>query len=126
MTEKTILEKLQLKPGRTMAILNPPAGYLEKAGTIPSGAAVTHDPVPSLIIQVFITSQQQLEEQFERLAPLVARDGMLWITYPKLTSKLKGEIHRDSINSYAQAHGWKGIAMIAVDENWSALRLKRL
>jgi hypothetical protein len=68
--------------------------------------------------------QLNFEEQFKNLISLVEPGGMLWLTYPKLTSKLKTDISRDSINLFAQQNGWTGIAMISIDDNWSALRLK--
>jgi hypothetical protein len=37
----------------------------------------------------------------------------------------KSIIHRDSINAYAQTLGLVGVAMISIDDNWSALRLKQ-
>ena len=52
-------------------------------------------------------------------------DGILWFCYPKKTSKkYNSEIDRD--------HGWKvlndsgfyGIRLVAIDENWSALRFR--
>jgi len=46
------------------------------------------------------------------------------VFYYKLTSKKRGDIHRDSINDYAKSLGLEGIAMISVDEDMSALRLK--
>lgn len=59
-------------------------------------------------------------------APLIQPGGMIWVTYPRLTSALKGDIHRDSINTFAQQNGWIGIAIISIDDDWSALRLKRV
>jgi len=44
------------------------------------------------------------------------------ITSPKLTSALKGAVQRDTINAYAQQNGWIGIAMISIDEDWSAVK----
>ncbi len=126
MSERSILEKLQLKPGRTLLLHAAPQGYLESAGEIPDSAAVTSQLQPAFIIQAFIRSQVELESAFVKLSPLVLPGGMLWVTYPKLTSKLKGDIHRDIINTYAQQNGWTGIAIISLDEDWSALRLKRL
>jgi hypothetical protein len=126
MSDKPVFEKLQLKPGRKMLIVNAPAGYLEKAGAVPPGAEVVSDPQEIFIIQVFLRTQLELEETFSRYSPLVQTGGMLWITYPKLTSALKGDIHRDTINAYAQQNGWIGIAMISIDDDWSALRLKRI
>jgi hypothetical protein len=52
-------------------------------------------------------------------------DGILWICYPKKTSKkFTSEIDRD--------HGWKsmneldfyGVRLLAIDENWSAMRFR--
>ena len=50
--------------------------------------------------------------------------GILWVSYRKGTSRIKTDIHRESINTYAAGLGLKGVAIIAVDEDWAALRLK--
>jgi hypothetical protein len=49
---------------------------------------------------------------------------LLWIAYHKGTSKVKTDIHRDSINAYALTLGMVGVAMIAINDDWAALRLK--
>ena len=126
MPEKTIFEKLQLKPGRSMVILNAPHGYIQSAGSLPSNAGISERSGPAFIIQVFIRSRDELESQFSSLASLVEKNGILWISYPKLTSKLKGDINRDTINQFAQNRGWTGVSIISIDEDWSALRLKPL
>ena len=40
------------------------------------------------------------------------------------TSKVKTDIHRDTINAYAHTPGLTGVFMISIDEDWSALRVK--
>lgn len=126
MSDKPILEKLQLKPGRKMLIVNAPAGYLENASAMPPGAELLTDPQDAFIIRVFVRTRAELEAALTRYAPLVQAGGMLWVTYPKLTSALKGDIHRDTINAYAQHNGWTGISIISIDNDWTALRLKRI
>ncbi len=126
MSEKSILDRLQVKPGRTILVIDPPLGYLENLGEIPVGANVVQELQPALIVQVFIRTWLDLTAAIDRYAPLVLPDGMLWLTYPKLTSKLLGNIHRDTINTYAQQHSWTGIAIISIDADWSALRMKRI
>jgi hypothetical protein len=37
---------------------------------------------------------------------------------------VKTDIHRDTINAYAKTLGLEGVAMISIDDDWSALRLK--
>ncbi|HOW90842.1 MAG TPA: hypothetical protein PK883_00885 [Anaerolineaceae bacterium] len=126
MSEKSIRTRLQLKAGRTLLIVDPPDGYVENLGEVPAGADVTAQLQPAFIVQVFIRSQIELSAAIERYAPLVLPGGMLWLTYPKLTSKMKSDIHRDSINDFAKLNGWIGNAIISIDADWSALRLKRI
>lgn len=126
MPDKSVFDNLQLKPGRRMLLINPPAGYLEKAGEVPPGAELVTEPQEAPLIQVFLRTQVELEDALTRYAPLVQAGGMLWVTYPKLTSALKSDIHRDTINAYVQQNGWIGIAMISIYADWSALRLERL
>jgi hypothetical protein len=49
---------------------------------------------------------------------------MIWVTYPKGTSAIETDINRDSIRTYAEILGLETIAIISVDSDWSALRLK--
>lgn len=76
------------------------------------------------LIQVFVDSRKDLEEQLSRVKPFLVPKGLLWVTYHKGTSKQKSDINRDSIAAYASTIGLQAVAMISVDEDWSALRLK--
>jgi hypothetical protein len=60
----------------------------------------------------------------KNLKQLLNAKGLLWVTYPKGTSRIKADINRDSINDFAKSIGLQGVAMISVDDTWSALRLK--
>jgi hypothetical protein len=125
MSEKSIAQKLFIKPGCKFLLVNPPDGYLVKMGELPQGTVLLSNS-SSLVdaIQVFVANRAELEEQLPKLLDLMAPKGMLWVTYHKGTSKMKTDIHRDSINAYAHTLGLEGVAMISIDENWSALRLK--
>jgi hypothetical protein len=125
-SEKSIAQKLLIKPGRQVLFVNPPEGYFELLGPLPEGVTVLEkagEPVD--LIQVFVKNRAELEEQLPRLKGLVKPGGLLWVTYYKGTAKVKTDIHRDTINAYAHTLGLEGIAMISVDEDWSALRLKQ-
>ena len=50
----------------------------------------------------------------------------LWVAYPKLTSKLAGNINRDVLRAAAPRFGLDTVSQIAIDDDWSALRLKRV
>jgi hypothetical protein len=122
---KSIPEKLQMKPGRTISIINQPPNYKQLLGELPRGVSIQSQPSkPVDIIQVFVESRQQLERQLPSLKNLISPKGMIWVTYPKGTSTKKADINRDSIADYAQTIGLEGIAIVAIDVDWSALRLK--
>lgn len=125
MPDKTVAEKLLMKPGYRLAIVNPPSGYLDTMGKLPENATKVEITTGNLdFIQAFVTSRKELEASLSDLKEALKRDGLLWITYPKGTSKIKTDINRDSINAYAQTVGLQGVAMISVDDTWSALRLR--
>jgi hypothetical protein len=125
MSEKTIARKLFIKAGQRLLFVGAPEGYRDLLGPLPDKVTVLRAAeAPIDMIQVFVASRADLEAQLPRLKQLLAPKGMLWVTYHKGTSRVKTDIHRDSINAYAKSIGLEGVAMISIDDDWSALRLK--
>jgi hypothetical protein len=125
MSEKTIAEKLLIKGDYKVLFINPPEGYISQLGSLAEGVTVLKNPVsPVNLIQLFVTSRKELQAHLPGLKNRLAPGGLLWVTYPKGTSKVKADINRDSINAYAKSLGLIGVAMISIDDTWSALRLK--
>ncbi len=125
MSDKPIGQKLSLKPAYKFLIVNPPEGYLAMLGELPVGVKLmdrANDSVDA--IQVFIANRNELEAQLPQLRQMMASKGMLWVTYHKGTSKVKTDINRDTIAAYARTIGLQPVAMISIDEDWAALRLK--
>ncbi|MFZ0531593.1 MAG: hypothetical protein WAM09_00300, partial [Anaerolineales bacterium] len=123
--DKSIAQKLFIKPGNKFLLIDPPAGYLAQMGELPEGTIILSDSSCLVeVIQVFVTNRAELIEQLPRLKQLLAPKGIIWVTYHKGTSKVKTDINRDTINTYAHTIRLEGVAMISIDEDWSALRLK--
>jgi hypothetical protein len=125
MSDKPIAQKLFIKPGNKVLMVNPPAGYLAQLGALPGGVTLLNDTQsPVEVLQLFVANRAELEAQLPRLKTLLARKGMIWVTYHKGTSRVKTDINRDTINAYAHTIGLEGVAMVSIDDDWSALRLK--
>lgn len=125
MSEKTVAQKLQIKEGSKVLFVNPPQGYQALLGSLPKSATVLKAATePVDVIQVFVTSKKELEEQVGKLKALLSPKGIFWVTYPKGTSKIKTDINRDIIRECALPMGLQAVAIFSVDDDWSALRLK--
>ena len=125
MSEKSLAQKLSIKPGSKFMLVNAPSGYTTQMGDLPEGVMLLRDS-SSLVdgIQVFVANRAELEAQLPALARLLLPKGMLWVSYYKGTSKVKTDINRDTINAYANTLRLQGVAMITIDDDWAALRLK--
>ena len=125
MSDKSVAQKLQIRANRTVLFVNAPGDYDATLGGLPEGVFVVKKAHGLIdIIQVFVGSRNDLEEQLPRLKPLIAPGGMLWVTYHKGTSQTPADMNRDTIARYARSLGMHAVAQVAVDADWSALRLK--
>ncbi len=125
MPDKTVAEKLLIKAGYRILIVDPPSGYLRTLGKLPDKVTLLDQQAANAdLVQLFATSRKELEAKLPLLKTAVKPNGLLWVTYPKGTSKSKTDINRDSINTYARSIGLQGVAMVSVDNTWAALRLK--
>ena len=125
MAGRSIAKKLFLKEGVTLLLVDAPRGYKKLLGSIPKGAVVRGGNAgPAHIIQLFVRSRKELERRVRPARAALAPGGTLWVTYPKGSSTLKSDINRDSIAAYARTLGMRPVAIISVDDDWSALRLK--
>ena len=127
MPDKTITQKLAIKQGQNVLFLDAPKGYDAKIGSLPAGVTVATAVKAGQrvdVAQVFVRTRKELEEQLMKVRPIVDPKGIIWVTYPKGTSKTYADINRDIVREYAQTVSLQAVAIFPVDENWSAMRLK--
>lgn len=68
MSDKPIAQRMFIKPGFTLVILNAPKGYIEIIGEIPENVKIQTSLVPGAdIIQFFTKSRAELNENFASL-----------------------------------------------------------
>ncbi len=123
MSDKAIAKKLLIKDGYGILLVNEPKGYRELLGPLSNTLTASIDTEVDFV-QIFVTSREDLEEKLSKIRAVLRPKGLLWVTYPKGTSKVKTDLNRDKIREYAKKFGFEAIAMVSIDETWSALRLK--
>jgi hypothetical protein len=122
MSDKPLTERLQVKNGRTLAVLDAPASL---------DAALATDrpetPVEAAdVVLLFAVDRARFDAALAGVLPRLKAGAILWLAYPKLTSKLAADLSRDIIHAAAPAYGLDTVSQIAVDLDWSALRLRRV
>ena len=124
MSEKTIADKMYLKNAKSLAILNG-AVHPRLVEQLPQ-SLVVDDDTPADVVLMFALNRDELVNLLPQALTRLGEKGSLWIAYLKQAASKATDINRDSINAYAKENGVTGVAMISMDIDWSALRLKRL
>ena len=110
-------KKLQLKDGQTIAAVN---------GTLPAPLAGREASAGQAdAVLVFVASEAELRAYLGKLQANAAQAKLTWVAYPK-AGQLNTNINRDSIRAITNDNGLDPVRQIALDETWSAMRLKAL
>ena len=122
MSDKSLAARLQVKPGHSLRLVNPPEGYRDVIGALPTGARFVEAGEQAGVVQAFFSSQSQLSAQLP--ATLAEADGaVLWICYPKTDAKVS-DLSRQSVHNAIRLNGWVPVAQVNVDRTWSAIRAR--
>ena len=73
---------------------------------------------PVDIAHIFVTSRGELEAKLHHLLPVIARDGAVWVSWPKKASKMSTDITEDVIREVALPMGLVDVKVCAVDNIW--------
>lgn len=75
------------------------------------------------VAHLFHTSAAALAADLEKLRPLLAAGGMVWVSWPKKAAKVETDITEDVIRAAALPMGFVDVKVCAVDAVWSGLKL---
>ncbi|MBV9685110.1 MAG: hypothetical protein JO046_25175 [Solirubrobacterales bacterium] len=118
--DMSLAGKLQLKPGRSTAFVNRPDGLeFDMGNEHPAAGALERADA----VIVFCRDRQELERLSDQFVPQAARDALTWVAYPK-AGELGTERNRGVLAELVKVRGVRPVRQVAVDETWSALRLR--
>lgn len=125
MNPSALAKKLKLKPGQRAVIVNAPQGYIDKLSPLPAEVKV-EDKLSGKFdwAQAFVKNKSELDKLVPRLVRALMPESLLWITYPKGTSKIQTDLTRDKGWEVIAHSDLKWITLISVDETWSAFCLR--
>jgi hypothetical protein len=126
MADKPVLQKLLLKPGMRAAVLNAPDTYSQVLeGQWPEDVSVVRalDESGFDFIHAFATQRAELLRDGPAWRQALKPKGVLWVSYPK-GKAIQTDLNRDIVRETVQQVGLDTVSQVAIDETWSALRLK--
>jgi transcriptional regulator with XRE-family HTH domain len=124
-----LIKTLQLKGQKEIVVLNAPLGFAVELNALP-GIEVHRDPTRVERVGAalaFVTTQAELNAATDAILPKAHGDPIIWFAYPKITSK-RYTCEFDRVSGWAPvaAMGFEGTRQVALDEDWSILRLRRV
>lgn len=125
----SLFAKLNLGEAKEILVLNGPESFLTLAkgleGVRFHTKLATGKTVPFAI--GFAVTHAELDDVSTKLVQATTGDGLLWVAYPKGTSKkYRCEFNRDAGWEVLGAAGLEPVRQVAIDEDWSALRFRRV
>ena len=121
--EIPLTQKLGIKEGRRVLLLDPPVNFARRLDPLPPGVGVTTKILhQNDIILVFASSRAVLGELFPKARHVLAPRGALWVAWPRKSSGFFTDLDESQVRAVGLAGGLTDNKIIAVDEIWSALR----
>ena len=122
MSESVLAKKMKLKSNSKAAVINAPENYVD---------AWKHDTAlsPTLRgkfdwIQIFVRNKAELDALAPKAAKALRPESMLWISFPKGSSKIQTDLTRDKGWESLQKLDLKWLTLVSVNETWSAFALR--
>lgn len=125
MSETSLVNKLGMRSGQRVLILNAPDGYVESLGELPESVELTHTREARFgFVHLFVKDSTELDAFRPAAMDAVEYDGLLWISYPKRSSKVKTDLTRDVLWELMTGTGLRPVTQVSVDAVWSAIRFR--
>ncbi len=122
MVESSLAKKMKLKSGARAAVINAPENYAQEFkhdSDISNQLSGKFD-----WIQIFVKNKSELDKLIPKAARALKPESILWISFPKGTSRIQTDLTRDKGWESIRALDLKWITLISVNESWSAFSLR--
>ncbi len=118
-----LIKKLGIREPMSVQFVNPPVGHRKTLGRLPAGVTICKRSHSNLdFLQGFVTQPGELEKLLARACRYLARDGMLWVSWPKKASGVPTNVAEADVRKAGLAAGPVDVKICVVDDTWSGLK----
>jgi len=123
-----LFKKLNLNDHKEVVVLDAPASFESELAGL-TGVAIKRSlrGTGAGFLLAFVQRRVQVERLARRLGATMEGDATVWFAYPKGSSKrYRCDFNRATGFSAVGEAGFEGVRQVAIDEDWSALRFRRV
>ena len=117
-----LAKKLGIKEGFLIQVYNSPKKYTDFFREFPEGVVISNaiqDTESVDLIHIFATTEKELSNVFIQAKSILKKNGILWISWPKKSSKIPSEIDKMFVMKYGLDNGLVDTKVAAIDADWS-------
>jgi len=113
-----------MKAGLRVSAPGSPPNYRKLLAPLPEGVEFQARVTKTTdLVHFFTYSKAELAKNLVAWLKVLGPDAVIWVSWPKKTSKVPTDITEDTIRAVALPMGLVDIKVCAVDETWSGLKL---
>jgi hypothetical protein len=122
-----LFKKLNLGDHELIHVINAPDSFKAELARLTDVTVKSALSGNVQFAMAFVMAQTELDTISNKLVKSAKGDAIIWIVYPKGSSKkYTCEFNRDSGWEVLKKAGFDTVRVVAIDEDWSALRFRRV
>jgi hypothetical protein len=119
-----LAQKLGMKAGLVVALLDAPAGFRDQLQGLPDGVTFrTQLRGRCDIVIGFFVERRAFEGRLDAVTRRMERDGSWWVCWPKKASKVPTDMAEDVVREVVLPVGLVDVKVAAIDDTWSGLKV---
>jgi len=122
-TDRTTAEKLGIRPGARVAVVDPPSDYVRVIGKLPKDVSLEEDAEETLPLTLWFVRDPDTYANDLAAARKCAATGRIWIVYPK--GRQASGLTQGFIREAALSVGLVDYKVCSVNEVWTGLLFTR-
>lgn len=123
-----LFKKLNYKDHPVVHVFQAPESFNTELKVLQGKAQIEENAVGGIYFAIgFVQSKEKLDAMVHEIAPKLVGDAIFWMAYPKGKSKnYTCDFNRDTGWEVMGGYGLEPIRQVSIDEDWSALRFRKV
>ena len=119
-----LLNKLGIKPGMKVMLINEPGNYFELLEANIKDQQTKKNEIPDFV-HLFVKTNKEFETELKKLRSSIKQNPnvVIWISWYKKAAKIPTDVTEDVIRNYALKNDLVDVKVCAVSDIWSGLKL---